>query len=116
MWLAGGSLAERRVYWPSAFSAGRCALSDLGDGGSGRRLPKSNECGSCWDWVGDSGGECGKGKEAFVVGSSRIRKAGSRRQPRLGKLLGRRGVVVKGRSCIGIEAGTRSGKWSVIMD
>ncbi len=34
----------------------------------------------------------------------------------MGRLLGRRGVGVSGRSRIGTEAGIRPGKWSVIMD
>ncbi len=34
----------------------------------------------------------------------------------MGKLLGRRGVGVSGRSRIGTEAGMRPGKWFVIMD
>ncbi len=72
--------------------------------------------GSCRDWDGDSGGECGKGNAAPCEGSNCIRKDGSRRQPRLGRLLGRRVVRVGGRLCTGTEAGISHGKWSVIMD
>ena len=79
-------------------------------------MSRSSRYRSCWDRVGESGGECGNGNVASGGGSNWILYVGSGRQPRLGRLLGRRGGGGRVRVRIGAEAGVSPGKWSVSMD
>ncbi len=117
MWVAGEPWSEWGMVVRPIAAVGSEAALGLGAGaGADMKLTVSIEWRSCLEWDGDSGGECGKGNVAPRGGSNCIRKVGLRCQPRLGRLLGRRGVRVGGRLCTGAKAGIRYGKWSVIMD